>query len=405
MIRAYKFLMRPTARQGQALTQMLADHCSLYNGALQERRDAYRHASKVSVKYGMQSAQLSEIRAFDPERQGQWSFSSQQATLRRLDKAFAAFFRRVRSGDTPGYPRFRGVNWFDTVDFPKDGDGCRWNAAPHDPATRVRFLGVGHVKVNQHRAVVGKVKTVSVKREGRKWFVILTAEQGKPEPLPETGSVVGIDLGISNFLADSDGEFVPNPRHGRRAAAKLKAAQQALAGFPGCKGRERTANHQRAVEKVAGLHGKVRRQRLDHAHKTALALLRAHDFIAHENLKIRNMRKAAAPKPDPGRPGTFLPNGAAAKTALNRSISDAGWGVFLTILHAKAESAGREVIAVDPRDTSRACPECGHTAKENRPTREKFHCRACGHTAHADTVGALNVLRAGLVRRDADSAE
>ncbi|MFC8550520.1 RNA-guided endonuclease InsQ/TnpB family protein, partial [Streptomyces sp. NPDC057273] len=205
MIRAYKFLMRPTVGQTIALGEMLRDHCSLYNGALQERRDAYRHTTKTSIKYGMQSAQLKEIRAFDPERQGRWSFSSQQATLRRLDKAFAAFFRRIRSGDTPGYPRFRGVNWFDTVDFPKDGDGCRWDSTPHDPVTRVRFQGVGHVKVNQHRPVVGKVKTVSVKREGRKWYVVLTAEQAQPEPLPATGSVVGIDMGIASFLTTSNG--------------------------------------------------------------------------------------------------------------------------------------------------------------------------------------------------------
>ena len=404
MIRAYKFLMRPTAGQTQALSEMLRDHCSLYNGALQERRDAYRHISKTSVKYGMQSAQLKDIRAFDPERQGRWSFSSQQATLRRLDKAFAAFFRRVKSGEKPGYPRFRGVNWFDTVEFPKDGDGCRWDSTPHDPATRVRLQGVGHVKVNQHRAVVGRVKTVSVKREGRKWFVVLTAEREQPEPLAPTGGVVGIDLGIANFLADSNGGFVPNPRHGRTAAAKLEAAQQALARFPRVRRDKRTGNHHRAVEKVATLHGKVRRQRLDHAHKTALDLVRTHDFIAHEDLKIRNMSKAPVPKPDPDEPGSFLPNGAAAKAGLNRSISDAGWGVFLTILTSKAESAGREVIAVDPRNTSRTCPECGHVAKENRPTQETFHCVSCGHQAHADTVGALNVLRAGLVRRDANTA-
>ncbi|MFE9438525.1 RNA-guided endonuclease InsQ/TnpB family protein [Streptomyces sp. NPDC006602] len=404
MIRAYKFPLRPTVRQEQALGAMLRDHCSLYNAALQERRDAWRHVSKTTVRYGVQSAQLKEIRAFDPERQGRWSFSSQQATLRRLDKAFAAFFRRVKSGETPGYPRFRGVNWFDTVDFLKDGDGCRWNSTPHDPTTRVRLQGVGHVKVNQHRPVAGRVKTVSVKREGRRWFVVLTAEQDQPEPLPSTGSVVGIDLGIANFLADSGGEFVPNPRHGRRAAAKLQAAQQALSCFPRRKAKDRTANHQRAVEKVAQLHGKVRRQRLDHAHKTALGLVRAHDFIAHEDLKIRNMSKAPAPKPDPDQPGVFLLNGAAAKAGLNTSINDAGWGVFLTILHAKAESAGWEVIAVDPRNTSRECPGCGHTAKENRPTQEKFHCVSCGHTAHADTVGAINVLRAGLVRRDAHPA-
>jgi putative transposase len=404
MIRAYKFLMRPTARQAQALGEMLRDHCSLYNGALQERRDAYRHVSKTSVTYGMQSAQLTDIRAYDPERQGRWSFSSQQATLRRLDKAMQAFFRRIKSGDTPGCPRFRGANRFDTVEFPKDGDGCRWDSTPHDPVTRVRLQGVGHVKVNQHRPAAGRVKTVSVKREGRKWFVVLTCEQDQPEPLPQTGSAVGIDLGIASFLADSNGAFVPNPRHGRRAAAKLESAQRALSRFPRVRRDKRTGNHQRAVEKVATLHGKVRRQRLDHAHKTALGLVGVHDFIAHEDLKIRNMVKAPAPKPDPENTGSFLPNRAAAKAGLNRSIADAGWGVFLTILHAKAESAGREVIAVDPRNTSRRCPECGHTAKENRPTQEKFHCVACGHTAHADTVGALNVLRAGLVRRDANPA-
>ncbi|WCD83792.1 hypothetical protein KPP03845_100111 [Streptomyces xanthophaeus] len=399
MIRAYKFLMRPTAGQQVALGEMLRDHCSLYNGALQERRDAYRHVSKTSVKYGMQSVQLKEIRAFDPECQGRWSFSSQQATLRRLDKAFAAFFRRVKSGETPGYPRFRGVNWFDTVDFPRDGDGCRWDATPHNPVTRVRFQGIGHVRVNQHRPVAGKVKTVSVKREGKRWYVLLTADQPEPGPLPRTGSVVGIDLGIASFLTTSNGKHTPNPRHARKAAARLEAAQRALARCKRGSGRRK-----KAVAKVAGLHRKVRRQRLDHAHKTALGLVRDHDLIAHEDLKIRNMVKAPAPKPDPDTSGSFLPNGAASKTGLNRSISDAGWGVFLTILTSKAESAGREVIAVDPRNSSRTCPECGHVAKENRPTQEKFHCVSCSHQAHADVVGALNVLRAGLARREAAPA-
>ncbi|WP_031072878.1 RNA-guided endonuclease InsQ/TnpB family protein [Streptomyces sp. NRRL WC-3742] len=395
MIRSYKFLIRPTVGQEQQLAAMLRDHCTLYNGALQERRDAYRHVSRTTVRYGEQSAQLKEIRAFDPECQGRWSFSSQQATLRRLDKAMQAFFRRVKAGETPGYPRFRGVNRFDTVDFPRDGDGCRWDSTPHDPVTRVRFQGVGHVRVNQHRQVVGRVKTVSVKREGRRWYVLLTVEQERPEPLPATGSVVGIDLGIANFLADSGGGFIPNPRHGHKAAQRLQGAQQALSRC-----NRRSNRRRKQVQRVADAHRKVRRQRLDHAHKTAIDLVRRHDIIAYEDLKIRNMLRTPAPRPDPGRPGGFLLNGAAAKAGLNRSISDAGWGVFLTILTSKAESAGREVIAVDPRNTSRRCPVCGHTAKENRPTQETFHCVACGHRAHADTVGAVNVLRAGLARRD-----
>jgi putative transposase len=166
---------------------MLADHCSLYNGALQERRDAYRHASKTSIRYGEQSAQLKDIRAFDPERQGRWSFSSQQATLRRLEKAFHAFFQRVRAGLTPGYPRFKGVGHFDTVVFPKDGDGCRWDSTPHDRPTRLRLQGVGHVRVHQHRPVQGRVKTISIKREGRRWYAILACDEVPRSRFPPPG--------------------------------------------------------------------------------------------------------------------------------------------------------------------------------------------------------------------------
>ncbi|WP_282695795.1 transposase [Streptomyces sp. CC208A] len=400
MIRAYKFLLRPTARQRAALGEMLRDHCSLYNGALQERRDAYRHASKTTVRYGDQSAQLKEIRAFDPERQGRWSFSSQQATLRRLDKAFSAFFKRVKAGRTPGYPRFKGVGHFDTVEFPRDGDGCRWDSAPHDPQTRVRLQGVGHVRVHQHRPVRGRVKTIAVKREGNRWYVVLSCDQMPVESLPDTGVVVGIDMGTTHFLTTSDGEHIANPRFLEAAAGDLTEAQRHLATFPK-RTKRRTKKHRAAARKVAKIHAKIRRQRLDHAHKTALTLVRDHDAIAHERLNTAGMTRTPKPKPDPDQDGAFLPNGAAAKAGLNRSILDAGWGVFLTILTNKAESAGRTVVAVDPRNTSRTCPSCGHTAKENRATQAKFECTACGFAANADHVGATNVLnRAGLALCD-----
>jgi putative transposase len=400
VMRAYKFVMRPTVRQTQALGEMLRDHCSLYNGALQERRDAYRHASKTTVRYGQQSVQLKDIRSFDPERQGRWSFSSQQATLRRLDKAFSGFFRRVKSGEKPGYPRFRGVSWFDTVEFPRDGDGCRWDSTPHDPVTRVRLQGVGHVKVHQHRPVAGRVKTVSVKREGRQWYVVLACDEVAAEPLPATGAACGIDMGVTHFLTTSQGAHVENPRHGKRNADALAEAQRALKAFPRRKRETRTTKHRRAVEKVAELHRKVRRQRLDHAHKAALCLVRDYDQIAHERLSIANMVRTPKPKPDPETSGAFVANGAASKAGLNRSILDAGWGVFLGILAQKAESAARVLIPVDPRNTSRTCPECGHVDAQNRDG-EKFQCTSCRHIDHADRVGAWNVaLRAGLVLPD-----
>lgn len=400
MIRAYKFLLRPTARQTAALGEMLADHCSLYNGALQERRDAYRHTSRTSIKYGDQSAQLKEIRAFDPERQGRWSFSSQQATLRRLDKAFQAFFQRVKTGLTPGYPRFKGVGHFDTVTFPKDGDGCRWDSTPHDPVTRVRLQGIGHVRVHRHRPVRGRVKTISVKREGRRWYVVLSCDEVPAEPLPATGSIAGIDMGVTHFLTTSDGEHVANPRFLQASVDELAEAQQHLSTFPK-RTKRRTKAHRAAARKVAGIHAKIRRQRLDHHHKQALALVREHDVIAHERLNTAGMTKAPAPRPDPESSSAFLSNGAAAKAGLNRSILDAGWGLFLGILANKAESAGRLVIPVDARNTSRTCPECGHAAKENRVTQATFQCTACRFSANADHVGATNILnRAGLALCD-----
>lgn len=397
MIRAYKFLLRPTARQTAALGEMLRDHCSLYNGALHERRDAYRHSSKTTVRYGDQSAQLKDIRTFDPERQGRWSFSSQQATLRRSDKAFAAFFRRVKAGQTPGYPRFKGVGHFDTVTFPKDGDGCRWDSTPHDRQTRVRLQGVGHVRVHQHRPVQGRVKTISVKREGTRWYAVLACDNVPAEELPPTGAIVGIDMGVTHFLTTSDGEHVANPRFLQAMAEELAEAQRRLATFPK-RTRQRTKRHRTAARKAAELHAKIRRQRADFHHKTARALVADHDVIAHERLNTAGMTKAPAPKADPEQPGGFLPNGAAAKAGLSRSILDAGWAQFLGILANKAESAGRLMVPVDARNTSRTCPDCGHVAKENRVTQERFRCTACGFTANADHVGATNVLnRAGPV--------
>jgi putative transposase len=399
--RSFKFLLRPTVGQAQALTVMLADHCTLYNAALQERREAYRHPSKTTVTYGDQSAQLKEIRAFDPD-QARWSFSCQQATLRRLDKAMQAFFRRVKTGQRPGYPRFRGRSWFDTVEFPRDGDGCRWDSTPHDPLTRVRLQGIGHVRVHQHRPVKGRVKTISVKREGTRWYVVLACDDVPAEPLPATGRVCGIDMGVTHFLTTSEGHHHANPRNGKQNADALAQAQRALKTFGKVRRNQRTGKHRAAVAKVAKLHRKAARQRLDHAHKTALNLVRTYDVIAHEQLRIANMVRAPKPKPDPEQPGVFLPNGAAAKAGLNHSILDAGWGVFLGILTHKAESAGRVLIPVDPANTSRTCPRptCGHVAKENR-NGQRFACVTCGHLDHADRVGAWNVaVRAGLVLPD-----
>ncbi|GLW97037.1 transposase [Microtetraspora sp. NBRC 16547] len=393
MRRSYKFLLRPTGKQAATLAQCLEDHRVLYNAALEHRRTAY-HKAGVTVHYGDQSGELKHIRSDDPAGQGRWSFSSQQATLRRLEKAFAAFFRRVKAGQKPGFPRFKGRGWFDTVEWPKDGDGCRWDSQPEHPtATFVRLQGVGHVRVHQHRPVLGRVKTIGIKREGNRWYVILSCDDVPAQALPATGAVVGLDVGVASLVTTSDGEHLANPRHLQASAGRLAAAQRDLA-----RKKRGSKRRRKAVARVAVVHAKVRRQRLDGAHKVALALVRDYGVIVHEDLRIANMTRSAA--------GTIQAPGrnVAQKSGLNRSILDAGWGVFLTVLAHKAESAGRELIAVNPANTSRTCARCGHCAKENRVTQAEFICMACGHTAHADVNAAVNILRAGLVLRDAAEA-
>jgi putative transposase len=393
--RSYKFLLRPTGRQEAALSACLEDTRQLYNAALEERREAWR-MGRHRVTFYSQDTQLKEIRGQDPERYGRWSFSCERAAVRRLDRAFQGFFRRCAAGEKPGYPRFKGRGWWDSIEWPA-GHGARWDSVPHPTVTRVYLMGVGHVRVHQHRPVKGRVKAITARREVGRWYVVVSCDDVPAEPLEPAGAVVGIDMGVASFLTASDGTQAPHPHHLTAAAGRLTAAQRDLASKKRGSGRRK-----KAAAKVARLHAKVRRQRLDHAHKTARALVRDHDLIAHEKLQVTNMTRRSRPRPDGD--GGHQPNGTAAKAGLNKSILDAGWGIFLRVLAAKAESAGRQLIAVDPRHTSQRCAQCGHTAAGNRVTQEAFRCLACGHHAHADVNAAINILREGLALQEARHA-
>src|SRR6202022_713423 len=363
-------------------------HTELYNAALHARRGALSHPRQTRIRYGDQSAQLTEMRAVRPD-QAVWSFSSQQATLRRLNKAFAAFFRRVKAGRTPGYPRFKGRARFDSVEWPKDGDGARWLPDQR----RVYLQGIGQVKVHVHRQVEGRVKTIQVKRQGRRWMLVLSCDEVPTKPLPATGGQAGIDVGVVTYATLSDGTAVANPRWARQGAGRWGAARQRLQ-----RAARGSKNRVARRETVAARHRRIANRRKDFHHKQARELAARYNLLVVEDLTIANMLRRAKPKPDPDNPGQFLPNGARAKSGLNRSISDAGWGQFVSILRAKAEDAGRTWIEVNPRHTSDRCERCGHAARANRVTQAEFACQGCGHTAPADEHAARNILRAGLAR-------
>jgi putative transposase len=384
--RAYKFRAYPTRPQQSRAGRLLADHCDLYNAALEERREAWR-MQKTPVTYGTQSAQLKDIRAADRDGQGQHSFTAQQQTLRRLGVVFQAFYDRCRAGQQPGYPRFKPHRRFNQVMFVA-GDGAKWQQACGDGWARASFQAVGAVKVRQHRHVRGTVKTLQLKREHRRWYVIVVAE-ADPAPLSATGRQVGVDMGVARFLTTSDAEIIPNPKF-------LAASADLIVGLERRKARSRpkSGNRQRLRRRLAREWRQVRNRRRDFHHKTARAIVNACDAIALERLCTANMTRRPKPRPDSAQPGAYLLNGAAAKAGLNKSILDAGWAQFIGILVGKAEEAGRRVILVNPACTSIDCHRCG--ARCTRPRQDTVICPVHG-PMDADVNGALNVYaRAGL---------
>ena len=192
---------------------------------------------------------------------------------------------------------------------------------------------------------------------------------------------------------------MPNLSYRRVASARLATAHQVLA-----RKRPGSNNRRRARATLSARHRKIANQRRSFHHQVARRLVADYGLLVIEDLKVRNMVRRPPPRPDPDQPGRFLPNRAAAKAGLNRSIHDAGWARFVSILRAKAEEAGRVVIGVDARHTSDRCEACGHTAAENRVSQAVFSCRGYGHTANADEHAARNILRAGLAHLAATPA-
>jgi putative transposase len=383
--RSYRYLLQPTVRQRADLDDLLRGQCELYNAALEERRGAWRWERR-SVSYFDQCRTLTELRGVRPDIHGQ-GVKVCRGTLKRLDLAFSAFYRRCKAGQTPGFPRFKSVRRWNSVQW-DEPNGWRLDT----DRRRLHVHGIGDIKVRLHRSFRGTPRAIAVAREGRRWWVTVRCVGVPGEPLPRTGRSIGLDLGVCNLVATSDGTLLSDGRYGRSAAERLTVAQQSLS-----RKRRGSRRRQRAVERVAGAHRKVRNQRKDLAHKLSRGLVDQYDLIVHEDLQIANMVRR--PRPKPAGDGSYLPNGAAAKGGLNRSIHDAGWGQLLSFIAYKAEDAGREVITVDPRHTSQRCSRCGHVAAANRVTRATFTCRACGYHAHADINAAVNILRAGRAQR------
>ena len=383
--RTFQFRVYPTVKQAIALDRALWLQRELYNAALEARRGAWRWGRR-SVSYFQQCRTLTELREVRPEVL-EFGVRVSRGTLKRLDRAFDGFFERCQRGEKPGFPRFKSRSRFNSLQW-EDTNGWKLKAE----ARRLYLFGIGEIKVHLHREVKGTPKAITVTREGQRWFVSIRCVGVEPTPLAPTGREVGIDLGVVNLVATSDGQLVTEGRFGLNAGAALAKAQRDL------KSKRRGSNRRRrAVERVAEHHRKVRNQRRNLAHKVSRQLVSDYDLIVLEDLKVANMVRR--PVPHPGPDGTFEPNGAKAKSGLNRSIQDAGWGQLARMLAYKAEGAGRELRVVVPQFTSQRCSRCEHTDEASRRSQAVFRCTACGFGAHADINAACNVLWAGRAQR------
>ncbi len=397
MKKAFKFRLSPTKKQEQKLFWMLTRCREIYNAAIIERRDAYKFhvkqhpnyydepmrkqlARELVVGYYEQKSTLPEIKDL---REEYHEIHSQvlQDVLLRVKRAFDGFFRRVKNGEEPGYPRIQGRNRYNSFTYPQTGSF----SLTHD--NRVCLSKIGSIKIKFHREIQGTLKTCTIKYEAGQWYAVFSCEVEQPEPLSPVESEVGIDLGITHFAALSNGTFIESPRYYRKAHKTLEKRQQALS-------RKKRGSHRREKARtlVARAHRKVANQRRDFHHKQAKKLLADHQVLIFEDLYLTNLLRRPSAKQDED--GTYLPNGAAAKGGLNKSLLDNGLGQFMQIVMCKAACASRQVYMIDPHKTSQICSACGKIGPHKDLSERVHRCLHCGVVLDRDENAAVNIYTA-----------
>jgi putative transposase len=369
---AYQYRIEPNKTQSRMLYRLLEIACRFYNHALQERKDAWER-EKRTVTFYEQSSKLKNLRANDKELL-LLNFVACQHILRRLEKAFQRFFSGLKKGEKVGYPRFKKPHRFRTLEFTYS-NGTKIKFDEHGQP-RLYVQNVGLIKVIWHRPLPegAVIKQVWITHKADGWFatfVLEVPEESLMKPLPQTGKAVGIDVGLENLLALSDGTLLDNPRWLKAAEKKIAHKQQILS-----KKVRGSKRWKRMCKQIAKLHLKVARQRRDFYFKLANWLVREFDVIAVEDLNIKGLSQGVCRK----------------------SARDASWGAFLNqILPYKAWSAGKAVVKVNPSGTSQHCAVCGHRVPKELSDRQHC-CSNCGFETHRDINSAILILKLGLER-------
>ncbi len=360
MLLSYKYRLYPSRAQAEALETMLGAFCDLFNAGLQQRIEAYRRQGKT-LRYADQANELKAVRAVD-ERLGGYSFSAEQQVLRRLDKAFKAFFRRLkeRKGKA-GFPRFRAKSRFDSAEF-RVGDGLTIRKTQ-----RLGMVGIpGEIKVKWHRDIPAgaKIGAAVLCRNAGRWHVVFQIEVPDGYAPERPFKPVGIDVGLSALVALSTGETIPAPQWTKRAAKGLRRRHRALS-----RKRRFSAGWRKAKRDVARYQGHIAACRRDFLHKLSHKITGEFTHIAFEDLNVS----------------------ALGRTMLAKSVHNAAWGQLIALTDYKAARAGGVVGQVSPHGTSQSCSGCGCDVPKTLAVRT-HECPHCGLVLDRDVNAARNIL-------------
>jgi len=361
MIRTYKCRVKLSKSGHEALTKVFGMCATLYNACLESRIDCYKKTRK-SRSYYDQCKELTEVRADDPEY-ADISLQVFRGVVGRIDKAYKSFFRRVKSKEKAGFPRFKSSGRWRTIEI---NDQCWQMLKKQGDKIVLKIKGLPRIEVIPSRELPPNalLKAIRITRKPLRTEVALSYELPTPETKPVTNPV-GIDMGISKRLTMSDGKTIEKREIDRK---KIRRLQRSLS-----RKQKGSNNWKKAVSMLSREWQRVSDKERDYLHRLTAEIARMYDFIALEKLKTKNM----------------LRNG-----RLARSISEQTWGKAITLLAEKAESAGGKVVEVDPKGTSQECSSCGATVKKSLSVRT--HRCSCGYEADRDVNAALNILHRGL---------
>lgn len=370
MLRTYKYRIYPNKAEERNLLSTLEICRWTYNNLLGLRKDTYEETGKSLSKFDCNKVLAIWKQEEDKDVLNSVHSQVLQNVSNRVDKAYQAFFRRVKNGEEPGFPRFRGKGWYDSFTYPQSGFSLRNN---HQT---LKLSGIGEVKVVFHRKMEGTIKTCTIRRtQTNKWYVTFSCEVPDVEKVSEISNPIGVDCGLNSFITLSNGQKFEAQQFFRNAEEKIAELHRKLSVCE--KG---TLERVEARKRLALGYEKIANQRSNYAHSISKWLVENFDYIIFEDLSIESMLK---------------------NHKLAKSIQDVAWNQLVQYTAYKAESAGKWVKLVDPRNTSQMCSACGNIRKKSLS--ERWHDCKCGCLMDRDENAAINILRLGTQSLEAST--